>query len=264
MSRTENSGAAVSLLLCARNLSAGYGKKTVVACANLDVAPGEIVTLIGPNGSGKSTLLKTFAAQIPPVAGEIFLLGKNLANLKEKEIAPHISLVMTERIKSGMMTCREVVATGRYPYTNRLGVLSDFDKKKADEAAELVGAAEIASSRFSEVSDGQKQRIMLARAICQDTELVVLDEPTSFLDLRYKIDLMRIIRALAKEKGKAVLMSLHELDLAKAVSDKIVCVGDGKIEKTGAPDEIFTGGFIQNLFSLKDGEFNPETCAVRI
>lgn len=251
-------------VLRAQNISAGYGKKVVVSNAGLNVDSGEIVTLIGPNGSGKSTLLKTLSAQIPPLEGETFLLGKNLASLKEKEIAPHISLVMTERIKSGSMTCREIVATGRYPYTSALGVLSAEDSRKVDEAIKIVNAQEVADSMFSKISDGQRQRVMLARAICQDTEIIILDEPTSFLDLRYKIDLMKIIRALAKEQGKAVLMSLHELDLAKAVSDKIVCIGGGKIEKAGAPDEIFTGNFIQKLFALEDGEFDPETCRVRI
>lgn len=251
-------------VLQTQNLSIGYAKKIIVSDVNLDVNAGEIVTLIGANASGKSTLLKTLSAQIPPLAGKIFLLEKNLASLKEKEIAPHISLVMTERIKSSSMTCREVVATGRYPYTNALGVLSSDDEKKVDSAIELVNATKISDAKFSEISDGQRQRVMLARAICQDTELIILDEPTSFLDLRYKIDLMRIVRKLAKEQGKAILMSLHELDLAKAVSDRIVCLGNGKVLKTGASTEIFQENFIQRLFGLKDDEFDPETCRVRI
>lgn len=251
-------------LLNVQNLSAGYGKKTVVSNVNLKISAGEIVTLIGPNGSGKSTLLKTLSAQLPPLSGKIFLLGENLVSLKEKEIAPHLALVMTERIKSGSMTCREVVATGRYPYTNALGVLSADDSRKVEMAIKTVHAEEVADFMFSKVSDGQRQRVMLARAICQDTELVVLDEPTSFLDLRYKIDLMKVIRALAKKSGKAVLMSLHELDLAKAVSDRILCVGGGKIERDGSPAQIFTGNFIQRLFALDDGEFDPETCRIRI
>lgn len=251
-------------VLQTQNLSIGYAKKIIVSNVNLEVSAGEIVTLIGANGSGKSTLLKTLSAQLPPLSGKIFLLEKNLAALKEKEIAPHISLVMTERIKSGSMTCREVVATGRYPYTNALGVLSSSDEKKVDDAISLVNANEISDSKFSEISDGQRQRIMLARAICQDTELVILDEPTSFLDLRYKIDLMRIIKKLAKVQGKAILMSLHELDLAKSISDKIVCLANGKVLKTGTPSQIFQGNFIQKLFGLKDNEFDAETCMIRI
>lgn len=251
-------------VLQTQNLSIGYAKKIIVSDVNLDVNAGEIVTLIGANASGKTTLLKTLSAQIPLLAGKIFLLEKNLASLKEKEIAPHISLVMTERIKSSAMTCREVVATGRYPYTNALGVLSSDDEKKVSSAIELVNATKISAAKFSEISDGQRQRIMLARAICQDTELIILDEPTSFLDLRYKIDLMRIVRKLAKEQDKAILMSLHELDLAKAVSDRIVCLGNGKVLKIGASTEIFQENFIQRLFGLKDDEFDPETCRVRI
>ena len=246
------------------NLSVGYGKKIIIPGINLAVESGKIVALIGPNGSGKSTLLKTLANEISSLGGKVFLLGKNISALAEKEIAPHLSILMTERLKSGKMTCREVVATGRYPYTGRLGLLSPDDWKRTDEAISLVHAEEVAESLFSEVSDGQKQRIMLARAVAQDTEVIVLDEPTSFLDLRHKIDLMKIVRSLAREQKKAVVLSLHELELVKIVSDVVVCLDGKKIVRTGSPSEIFKGGFINRLYSLSESEFDAEKCRLNL
>ncbi len=171
---------------------------------------------------------------------------------------------MTERLKGGKMTCREVVATGRYPYTGRLGLLSPDDWKKTDEAISLVHAQEVANSLFSEISDGQRQRIMLARAVAQDTEVIILDEPTSFLDLRHKIDLMKIIRSLARNQKKAVVLSLHELELVKIVSDVVVCLDGKKIVRTGTPSEIFSGNFINRLYSLSDSEFDAEKCRLNL
>lgn len=251
-------------VLLTEDLTIGYGKKTIVSDINLKIQKGEIVTLIGPNGSGKSTLLKTLCAQLPAVKGKVFLLNSDLNTLNEKKIARSISLVMTDRIKSGLLTCRDIVATARYPYTNALGVLTDLDKKKIDEALELTDTARIQDCLFSKVSDGQKQRVMLARAICQDTEVIILDEPTSFLDLRYKISLMKIICFLAKEQNKTIVMSLHELDLAKEVSDKVIALSDGKVQKEGSPAKIFTGNFIQNLFGIEKEEFNVKNCHLKI
>lgn len=247
-----------------QNLSVGYGKKIIIPEINLAVEGGKIVALIGPNGSGKSTLLKTLANEISSLGGKVFLLGKNMSSLSEKEIAPHLSILMTERLKSGKMTCREVVATGRYPYTGRLGLLSPDDWKKTDDAISLVHAEEVADSLFSEISDGQRQRIMLARAVAQDTEVIILDEPTSFLDLRHKIDLMKIIRALARVQKKAVVLSLHELELVKIVSDVVVCLDGKKIVRTGTPSEIFSGGFINRLYSLSESEFDAEKCRLNL
>ena len=260
----ENTPPSSLIPLRTQSLSVGYGKKIIIPEINLSVEGGKIVTLIGPNGSGKSTLLKTLANEISFLGGKVFLLGKNMSALSEKEIAPHLSILMTERLKSGKMTCREVVATGRYPYTGRLGLLSPDDWKKTDEAISLVHAEKVADSLFSEISDGQRQRIMLARAVAQDTEVIILDEPTSFLDLRHKIDLMKIIRALAREQKKAVVLSLHELELVKIVSDVVVCLDGKKIVRTGTPSEIFSGGFINRLYSLSESEFDAEKCRLNL
>ena len=245
-------------------LSAGYGREVVVDGINLTVKAGEILCLIGPNGSGKSTILKTLTRELEALGGKIFVLGKDAAAMNELEAARHLSMVMTEKIRPEFMSCREVVESARYPYTGRLGILRQEDREAAARAIKIVGAEELCDKTFGKVSDGQKQRIMLARAIAQDTEIIVLDEPTSFLDMRFKIDLIRVIKRLAKVEKKTVIMSLHELELAKAAADTIVCVGQGKILKAGKPDEIFCGDFIQKLYGIKESEFDNETARLKI
>ncbi len=245
-------------------LSAGYGREVVVDGINLTVKAGEILCLIGPNGSGKSTILKTLTRELKALGGKIFVLGKDAAAMNELEAARHLSMVMTEKIRPEFMSCREVVESARYPYTGRLGILRQEDREAAARAIKIAGAEELCDKTFGKVSDGQKQRIMLARAIAQNTEIIVLDEPTSFLDMRFKIDLIRVIKRLAKVEKKTVIMSLHELELAKAAADTIVCVGQGKILRTGSPEEIFCGDFIQKLYGIKESEFDNETARLKI
>ncbi len=183
------------------NLAAGYGQ-TLISDINLKAEPGKITVLIGPNGSGKSTILKTLTSQLKILGGSVSLLGKDMARMKEADVAACISMVMTERIHPESMTCREVAATGRYPHTGRLGILSDEDWRAVDDALKLVHAESFASKDFAKVSDGQRQLIMLARAICQDTAVIILDEPTSYLGMHYKLELLKVIRCLAHESTK--------------------------------------------------------------
>lgn len=240
-----------------RNLAVGYGKQIVIHNVELQVVPGKIVTLIGKNGSGKSTILKSIIGQLKPLGGSVVLCGKETAHMKEAEIAKELSMVMTERIQPELMTGKDVVATGRYPYTGRFGILSKEDWHAVDEAITLVHANDVENLEFSKLSDGQKQRIMLARAICQDTKVLVLDEPTSYLDMRYKLDILSSIRKLAHERGMAVIMSLHELDLAQKISDTIACVKGDRIDKVGAPEEIFSGDYVQTLYGVSEKSFHP-------
>ena len=157
------------------------------------------------------------------------------------------------------MTCKEVVATGRYPYTGKFGVLSKEDWKLVDEAMELVHIHELADRDFSKTSDGQKQRVMLARAICQQPDIIILDEPTSFLDIRYKLEFLSIIQNMSRERNLSVIMSLHELDLAGRISDKIACVRGDKVDRFGTPEEIFTQGYIPQLYQMTTGSYDERT-----
>ncbi len=239
-------------LLTVKNLSAGYGGRTVVKDVELSVPPGRIITFIGPNGAGKSTVLKTIAGLLPPVKGEICLEGKNRTALPENQIARWMAVLMTERTVPELMTCRDVVSAGRYPYTGRLGILSGNDWTEVDRAMALTGVAFLAEKEFSRVSDGQRQLVMFARAICQRPRLLILDEPTSFLDIRYKLVLLSVLKDLVSRENLAVIMSLHELELARKVSDRIVCIKDGAIDRTGPPEEIFFGGYIAQLYGVTD------------
>ncbi|MBQ7147965.1 MAG: ABC transporter ATP-binding protein [Pseudobutyrivibrio sp.] len=235
------------------NLDVGYGKSSVVSDVNFDVAAGEIVAIIGANGAGKSTVLKTVVRQLKKQSGEIRICELDEDTMSEDEMSKRISMVLTERIHPELMTCFDVVATGRYPYTGRLGILTDADRKAVTEAINMVGAEAVSYKDFSKVSDGQRQRIMLARAICQDTDIMILDEPTSFLDIQFKLDILSVIKRLAKEKGKAVIMTIHELEFVPAVADKVVAVAEGKVYKIGTPEEIFTGEILEKLYGMKKG-----------
>ena len=186
-----------------------------------------------------------------------FFAGK-LPNLPERDLARTMSVLLTEHVRPELMTCWDVAAAGRYPYTGRLGLLSDEDRAKVDEALALVGADELADRDFSCISDGQRQRVLLARAICQEPEVIVLDEPTSFLDIRYKLELLTVLKQLVREKQVAVILSLHEIDLAQKLSDRLICVHNGRIERCGTPEQVFTGDYIRTLYDLERGTYNEQ------
>jgi iron complex transport system ATP-binding protein len=233
------------------DLSAGYRGKAVVPGVNLEIKKGEIISFIGPNGAGKSTLLKTLYRELTPVAGAVFIDGADVSKMTLKELAKKLSIVTTDRIKPEHMTCREVVMAGRLPYTDGFGVLGKEDRQAAEDAIALMKIEGFADKQFNNLSDGQKQRTLIARAIAQSPEYLVMDEPTSYLDIRYRMELMEVLEGLAK-KGVTIVMSIHELELAVSVSDRLLLVYyDGKtLCKT--PLEVMEEGLIKDLFSLTD------------
>lgn len=237
------------ILISAKDLAVGY-EKPLIEHICFQLREGEIMSLIGPNGSGKSTILKTLCGFLRKHAGTVFIEGNNDADISDSERARKIAVLLTERLRPDMMTCREVVETGRYPYTGRFGLLSGSDKAAVDEAVELVQMQDFADCDFSRVSDGQRQRVMLARAICQEPRILILDEPTSYLDIYHKIAFLEILKKLAAQKKPAVLVSMHELDMAEKISDYTVCVKNGEIFKSGKPEEIFRSDVICELFGI--------------
>ena len=237
-------------------LAVGYHGTPVAEGIRIHGDRGRILTLIGPNGAGKSTILKTMAGLIPAVDGSIVLDGENLESIPRKSLARKIAVVMTERPEGEFLTCRDVVGAGRYPYTGRFGLLSERDHRAVGEAMELIGISELSDRLFDELSDGQRQRVMLAKAICQEPEMLLLDEPTSHLDIRFKLEFLTVLREMTRKKDLAVVMSLHELELAERVSDMLACVKDGKIESFGRPQDIFVPGHMEKLFDMRDGSFD--------
>lgn len=233
----------------------GYEKKPVVKEIEIALRAGEILALIGPNGAGKSTVLKSIAGQLRILGGTAFLGGENLSGMNREKRAKKMAVVLTEKLKTELMTCRDVVATGRYPYTGRLGFLSPNDMRSIDEAMELVHIADMGDADFRKISDGQKQRVMLARAICQEPEILILDEPISYLDIKYKLEFLSLLQEMRRKKGLTVIMSLHELDLAKIVADKILCLKGEYVFRYGTPQQVFVPGVIEKLFDIDEEDF---------
>ena len=240
-------------------LTVGYQGVPLIREIAFQLKKGEILTLIGPNGAGKTTILKSLIRQLKPLDGVIVLEGQKTDEMSGRDFARKLSVGLTERVRPEMMTCKEVVATGRYPYTGKFGVLSKEDWKIVDEAVRLVHIEDLAERDFTKTSDGQKQRVMLARALCQQPDILVLDEPTSFLDIRYKLEFLSIIQEMARNDRLTVILSLHELDLAERISDKVLCVRGDRIDRFGTPEEIFTEGYIPKLYQMTTGSYDELT-----
>lgn len=237
-------------------LTVGYDGVPLINDIEISLKRGEILTLIGPNGAGKTTILKSIIRQLAPLGGVVYLDGRSMEEMSAKEISTRMSVVLTERVKPELMSCEDVVATGRYPYTGTFGILSEEDHKIVRESMALVHISELADRNFSRISDGQKQRVMLARAICQDPDIIILDEPTSFLDIKYKLEFLSILQNMSRTRNLSVIMSLHELDLAGRISDKVICIKGDKVDRFGTPEEIFTKGYIPCLYGMTVGAYD--------
>ncbi len=262
--RLAGAAAAAPRGLVARGLDAGYAGRAVVSGVELEVRAGEVTTLVGPNGAGKSTILRTLAALLEPVAGRVLVDGEPLRRLGAAERARRLSVVLTDRPRTELLTCEDVVESGRYPYTGRFGALSGHDREVVRRTMLLTNTWGMRDEDFMRLSDGQRQRVLLARAICQEPDVLLLDEPTSYLDVRYQVELLSILRELARTEGAAVVATLHELQLARVVSDQVVCVRDGRVFACGTPSEVFVPEVIDALFDLEPGSYDPATGAVRL
>ncbi len=247
-----------------KQMSVGYQGQTLIRDIEIELNRGEILTLIGPNGAGKSTILKTIAKQLKLIDGVVYIDRKELAQIPGTELSKKMAVVFTEKLKTELMSCEDVVITGRYPYTGYFGILSKDDYDAVEEAIKLVNVTEIRNQDFKKVSDGQRQRVMLARAICQEPEIIILDEPTSFLDVKYKLEFLSVLQELTRKKGLTVIMSLHELELAQRVSDRILCVNGEYVERFGKPEDIFKPGYIKSLFGIETGCFDEENSGIEL
>lgn len=240
--------------LTLQGLSVGYERVPVVSDLNITVQKGELLSLIGPNGSGKSTILKSIASQLLPISGKILLSDRSLADFSDQELSERRAVVLTERIHTELLTAYDVVASGRYPYTGRFGRLTERDEAVVEEVMEALHATSLGTTYFSALSDGQKQRVLFARALAQEPELLILDEPTSFLDIRYQLELLTILKRLSREKGLTIIQSIHEIPLAKRISDKLLCVREDHTVSFGTPEELFTPELVKNLYGIDEAE----------
>lgn len=245
------------MYLEARDLVVGYDGVPLVGDVNIQLRAGDILTLIGPNGAGKSTILKSIMGYLEPLGGAVFVSGRPIDGLSAHELSLELSVMLTEQMRTELLTCEDIVETGRYPYTGRLGILSDHDHERVRAAMDMVRVWDLRDRDFMQVSDGQRQRILLARAIVQEPRIIMLDEPASHLDIQYQIELLNVLRRLVRTRDVAVIMSMHELSLARKVSDYVMCIKDGRVYDQGTADEIFTPEVIDALYDLEPGVFDP-------
>lgn len=247
-----------------KDLVVGYDGTPLIGDVNIKLHAGEILTLIGPNGAGKSTILKSIVGYLESLGGAVFISGRPVGQLSAHELSLELSVMLTERMRTELLTCADIVETGRYPYTGRLGILSDDDRIKVREAMDMVHVWDLRDRDFMQISDGQRQRIMLARAIAQEPRVIMLDEPTNYLDIHYQIELLNVLRRLVRTRDVAVIMSLHELPLARKVSDYVMCIKGDCVCAQGTADEIFTPEVINELYDLKPGVFDPISGNIRL
>ena len=236
------------------DLAVGYGAPLLQGI-NLQAERGRILALIGPNGAGKSTLLKTLAGQLAAQGGAVLLDGRGLTDYTPSARARKLALMVPHTARTELTTAFEVAAAGRYPYTGRLGILSEADRQQVRDALQLVQADALADRDFAKLSDGQRQRVLLARAVCQQPEILLLDEPTSFLDVKGKAELMSILRTLARDKNVAVVVTLHELELARKLADAVVCVAPQGVSAVLTPQAAFAEENICRLFDLSKEQY---------
>ena len=241
------------------HLCAGYRSRPVIREVCLGVKKGEIISVIGPNGAGKSTILKAVSAELMLMGGSVRVLGGDVHAMSPAERAKKEAVVLTERIRPELMTVREVVEMGRYPYTDRFGHLTEEDGREVSEAIGLLNLSEIEGSDYNELSDGQKQRVLIARACAQTPDVLILDEPTSYLDVRYRLELLKALRETASRRNCAVIATLHEVELALRISDRIMCVKDGEVQYTGTPDGLRKSGILRTLFDISPDDREAET-----
>ena len=236
------------------DLAVGYGAPLLQGI-DLQAERGKILALIGPNGAGKSTLLKTLAGQLAAQGGAVLLDGRGLTDYTPSARARKLALMVPHTARTELTTAFEVAAAGRYPYTGRLGILSEADRQQVCDALQLVQADALADRDFAKLSDGQRQRVLLARAVCQQPEILLLDEPTSFLDVKGKAELMSILRTLARDKNVAVVVTLHELELARKLADAVVCVAPQGVSAVLTPQAAFAEKNICRLFDLNKEQY---------
>lgn len=249
------------IILKTENLSIGYTHKKhtngIASAINLTLKKGKLIALIGANGIGKSTLIRTITGIQKPLSGGIFLNAKSLNHIEPLELAQEISLVLTEKLPPSNLTVYELVALGRQPYTNWIGKLSPIDLEKIEEAIERTQIQHLIAKKHYEISDGQLQIVMIARALAQDTPLIILDEPTTHLDLMHKVSLFKLLKKLSQETQKCILFSTHDIDMAIQMSDEMIVMTPANCIQN-QPCELISQGVFDRLFEDEQITFDAD------
>lgn len=248
-------------ILATHNLAVGYrnGKNavTLLSGLNLTLQQGRLVALLGQNGAGKSTLLRALTCDERPLAGTVEAAGKNLHDMTQKDRSRLIGLVSTERIQAGALTVTELVGLGRQPHTGFLGRLDDEDRAIVRQSMQDAGIIGKANEYMASLSDGERQKAMIARALAQQTPIIILDEPTAFLDVASRIETMRLLQTLAHDRGKAVLLSSHDISQSLMLADELWLITTDRQVITGTPDDLVATGTMDHIFTNRDIHFNP-------
>lgn len=243
------------------NLATGYTAKgkTIIVSDNINASlrSGELTCLLGPNGAGKSTLLKTLTRFINPVAGAIYIGGRDITDYSDTELAKEIGVVLTQRLNSTNLTVHDIVAMGRSPYTGFWGSLGCEDIKIVDEAIALVGIEDLRGRPLDTLSDGERQKVMIAKALAQQTPVIILDEPTAFLDYPSKVEMMQLLQRLAREREKTVFLSTHDIELALHIADRIWLLDKRLGFAEGTPEELSLDGSVGRFFERDGIEYDP-------
>ncbi len=250
-------------MLTASSLSIGY-QHPLASDLNLELRPAELACLIGPNGVGKSTLLRTLAGMEKPLTGTIWLGSEILNRLTPLELAKRLAIVLTARVESPLLTGGELVALGRHPYTDWLGRLAPRDKQAVQRAMQLTDTLRFSARPLAQLSDGERQKVMIARALAQEPKILLLDEPTAFLDLPRRVELLQLLRRLAHETGTAILLSTHDLDLALRLADRLWLLSSSGSMEVGLPEELALNGAVARVFESEGAHFDHAIGAFRV
>jgi iron complex transport system ATP-binding protein len=243
-------------VISVHNLNVGYDKKIIVSGVEINALKGQIICLLGPNGAGKSTILRTLAGMLAPVGGTVYIGRDDIRLIKPNDLAQQMAVVLTEQFNVNMTSAYEIASMGRIPYTGFFGRLNAEDHRIVRECMQIVGATELAERDYSSLSDGEKQKILIARALAQEPELIILDEPTSHLDIKHKIEILHILNRLSAVNGVTVILALHDVDIAVKNSQFVLLIKDGKVVAQGRPEDIIGKDTIGDLYSIEGAMFN--------
>ncbi len=243
-------------ILRVEDLAVGYGDRMVLRGVSFGLNSGRFLSLLGPNGAGKTTLLRSLAGLLPILGGGIQIGGRELSEISQLELAKMQAVVLTDRLSPGLLTAYEVVALGRHPHTGFFGKLSPGDHQAVERALAMVGAEDLAPRYFERFSDGEKQKIVLARALAQEPRLILLDEPTVHLDLKHRLEVMSILRSLCRQMDIAVVASLHDVDIASRVSDQVALIAEGGLAGFGPPERVLDDQAVARLYQLEHARYD--------